>query len=112
MVGPSRRFSNSCIGCDLIPSPLRPIQDQSVKLTNIYNFCRMYIQLKRGKPMAVALTSIRLDKRLADEAAEVLGVKSRTEAVHAALREIVALKRFKKLMSKYGGKLDFSGHDE
>ncbi|PYU20141.1 MAG: hypothetical protein DMG30_22140 [Acidobacteria bacterium] len=45
--------------------------------------------------MAVALTSIRLDKRLADEAAEVLGVKSRTAAVHAALREIVA-----------------SGHDE
>ena len=67
---------------------------------------------QRGKPMAVALTSIRLDKRLADEAAEVLGVKSRTEAVHAALREIVALKRFKKLMSKFGGKLEFSGHDE
>jgi hypothetical protein len=42
----------------------------------------------------------------------VLGVKSRTEAVHAALREIVALKRFQKLMSKYGGKLEFSGHDE
>ena len=40
--------------------------------------------------MAVDLTSIRLDKRLADEAAEVLGVKSRTEAVHPALREIVA----------------------
>ena len=62
--------------------------------------------------MAVAITSIRLDKRLADEAAEVLGVKSRTEAVHAALREIVALKRFKRLMSKYGGKFEFSGHDE
>jgi Arc/MetJ family transcription regulator len=42
-------------------------------------------------------------KRLADEAAEVLGVKSRTAAVHAALREIVALKRFKKLMSRYAG---------
>jgi len=67
---------------------------------------------KGGKPMAVALTTIGLDKQLADEAAEVLGVKSRTEAVHAALREIVALKRFKKLMSKYGGKLEFSGHDE
>jgi Arc/MetJ family transcription regulator len=69
----------------------------------------MYIQ---GKSMAMALTSIRLDKRLADEAAEVLGAKSRTEAVHTALREIVALKRFKKLMSKYGGKLEFSGDDE
>jgi len=62
--------------------------------------------------VAIAITSIRLDKRLADEAAKVLGVKSRTEAVHAALREIVALKRFQRLMSKYGGKLEFSGHDE
>jgi Arc/MetJ family transcription regulator len=62
--------------------------------------------------MAVAMTSIRLDKQLADEAAEVLGVKSRTAAVHAALREIVALERFKKLMSKNAGKLKFSGHDE
>ena len=62
--------------------------------------------------MAIAMTSIRLDKHLADEAAEVLGVKSRTAAVHAALREIVALKRFKKMMSKYSGKLKFSGHDE
>jgi Arc/MetJ family transcription regulator len=62
--------------------------------------------------MVVAMTSIRLDKRLADEAAEVLGVKSRTEAVHTALREIVALKRFKTLMSKYGGKLEFSAFDE
>jgi Arc/MetJ family transcription regulator len=62
--------------------------------------------------MAVAITSIRLDKRLGDEAAEVLGVKSRTEAVLSALREIVALKRFKRLMSKYGGKLEFSGLDE
>jgi Arc/MetJ family transcription regulator len=62
--------------------------------------------------MTVAMTSIRLDKHLADEAAEVLGVKSRTAAVHAALREIVALKRFKKLMSKHAGKFEFSGHDE
>ncbi len=62
--------------------------------------------------MAVAMTSIRLDTRLADEAARGLGVKSRTEAVHAALREIVALKRFKKLMTKYGGKLTFAGHGE
>ncbi len=45
--------------------------------------------------MAVTITSIRLDARLADEAAKILGVKSRTEAVHIALREIVVLKRFK-----------------
>src|SRR5215469_3736250 len=72
----------------------------------------IYMGKRGGDSMAVALTSIRLDKRLADEAAEVLGVKSRTEAVHVALREVVALKRFKKLMSKYGGKLEFSGHDQ
>jgi Arc/MetJ family transcription regulator len=52
--------------------------------------------------MPVAMTSIRLDAHLADEAAKVLGVKSRSEAVHQALREIVALKRFKALMEKRG----------
>ena len=62
--------------------------------------------------MPVTMTSIRLDTHLADEAAKVLGVKSRTEAVHSALREIVALKRFKKLMSKHAGKLSFSGYGE
>ena len=62
--------------------------------------------------MAVVMTSIRLDTRLADEAAQVLGVKNRTEAVHAALREIVALKRFKNLMAKNAGKLTFEGHGE
>jgi len=62
--------------------------------------------------MAVTLTSIRLDTHLADEAAKVLGVKSRTEAVHVALREIVALKRFKELMRKNAGKLSFAGHGE
>ena len=60
--------------------------------------------------MAVTMTSIRLDTQLADEAAKVLGVKSRTQAVHAALREIVALKRFKNLMKKHAGKLSFAGH--
>lgn len=62
--------------------------------------------------MSVSLTSIRLDTQLADEAAKILGVKSRTEAVHVALREIVALKRFKALMKKNAGKLDFAGHSE
>ena len=42
--------------------------------------------------MAVTMTSIRLDTNLADEAAKILGVKSRTEAIHVALSEIVALK--------------------
>ncbi len=62
--------------------------------------------------MAHALTSIRLDTRLADEAAAVLGVKNRTEAVHAALREIVALKKFQRLMKKHAGKLKFEAHGE
>jgi len=62
--------------------------------------------------MAATLTSIRLDTKLADEAARALGVKSRTEAVHVALREIVALKRFKNLMKKHGGKGSFAGSDE
>jgi Arc/MetJ family transcription regulator len=60
--------------------------------------------------MAVTMTSMRLDIRLANEAAKVLGVKSRTEAVHAALREIVAMRRFKNLMKKHAGKLSFAGH--
>ena len=59
--------------------------------------------------MPVVKTSIRLDKQLADEAAELLGAKSRTEAVHIALREIVALRRFKRLMKKNAGKLSFAG---
>lgn len=62
--------------------------------------------------MAVTMTSIRLDTRLADEAAKELGVKTRTEAVHVALREIVALRRFKRLMTKNAGKLRFEAHDK
>jgi Arc/MetJ family transcription regulator len=60
--------------------------------------------------MAVTITSIRLDTNLADEAVKVLGAKSRTDAIHIALREIVALKRFKKLMKKYEGKALFKGY--
>jgi Arc/MetJ family transcription regulator len=62
--------------------------------------------------MAGTLTSIRLDTKLADEAVRVLGVKSRTEAVHVALREIIRLNGFKKLMKEYGGKGTFAGSDE
>jgi len=62
--------------------------------------------------MAATMTSIRLDTRLADEAKKLLGVKSRTEAVHVALREIVALKRFKALMKKNEGKLSFANLGE
>ncbi len=58
----------------------------------------------------IKMTSIRLDTKLADDAVKVLGAKSRSEAVHIALREVVALKKFKEMMSKYGGKLKFEGH--
>ena len=62
--------------------------------------------------MPATLTSIRLDMKLADEAVRALGAKSRTEAVHVALREIVGLQRFKALMKKYEGKASFAGSDE
>ena len=62
--------------------------------------------------MAATRTSIRLDLKLADEAAKELGVKTRTEAIHQALREVVALRRFKKLMKKNAGKLQFEGAGE
>jgi len=62
--------------------------------------------------MPATLTSIRLDKRLADEAKKLLGVKSRTAAIHTALREVVALRRFKRLMNKHAGKLRFAGTGE
>jgi Arc/MetJ family transcription regulator len=81
-------------------------------LTRIYKSVNLYISDRGGGTMAVTITSIRLDTRLADEAAKVLGVKSRTEAVHLALREIVALKRFKKLMTKHAARFTFAAHGE
>jgi Arc/MetJ family transcription regulator len=59
---------------------------------------------------SIKLTSIRLDTKLADDAVKALGVRNRSEAVHMALREVVALKKLKQLMSKYGGKLEFEAH--
>lgn len=60
----------------------------------------------------ISMTSIRLDTDLADEAVKVLGAKSRTEAIHLALREVIALERFKDLMTRSAGKLRFAGTDE
>jgi Arc/MetJ family transcription regulator len=62
--------------------------------------------------MAVTMTTIRLDVGLADEAVRVLGAKFRTDAVHIALREIVAIKSFKTLMKKNSGKLKVAGLDD
>ncbi len=58
----------------------------------------------------VKMTSIRLDTKLADDAVRALGAKSRSEAVHIALREVVALKKFKELMARHGGKMKFEAH--
>ena len=58
---------------------------------------------------SVSVTTIRLDAQLVDEAAKILGARSRTEAVYVALQEIVAMGRFKKLMKKHSGKLEFAG---
>ena len=62
--------------------------------------------------MAAPLTSIRLDKKLADKAARILGAKSRTEAVHMALEEVVKLKEFKDMMKKHEGKLAFANFEK
>lgn len=62
--------------------------------------------------MARTTTSIRLNARLVDEAATILGTKSRAETVRTALQEIVALRRFKKLMKKHAGKLEFADYDK
>jgi Arc/MetJ family transcription regulator len=62
--------------------------------------------------MAGTLTSIRLDTKLADKAVRALGVKSRTEAVHKALEEIVGNQKFKDAIKKSEGKLRFAGSDE
>jgi Arc/MetJ family transcription regulator len=62
--------------------------------------------------MGIPLTSIRLNTKLADKAVKALGAKSRTEAVHMALEEVVALDNFKGLMAKNRGKLSFDGCDK
>jgi Arc/MetJ family transcription regulator len=62
--------------------------------------------------MSTAITSIRLNTKLADEAVRVLGVKTRTEAVHLALQEIVQLRSFKKLMKENEGKLAFANYEK
>lgn len=62
--------------------------------------------------MAATLTSIRLDKKLADKAARILGARSRTEAVHMALEEVVKLREFKEMMKKQGGKLKFANFEK
>jgi hypothetical protein len=66
----------------------------------------------RDDQMTAKKTSNRLDNDIADDAVKLLGAKSRREAVDFALQEIVALKRFKKLIRKRAGKLSFDGYKE
>ena len=88
----------------VIPTGVAQWRDLLFLLDDTSQLPRIYITVsKGGQAMAAASTSIRLDTRLADEAAKILGVKSRTEAIHVALREIVALTRFKKLMKEASG---------
>ncbi len=62
--------------------------------------------------MPMPLTSIRLNTKLADKAVKALGASSRTEAIHMALEEVVALDSFKELMRENRAKLCFDGCDE
>jgi Arc/MetJ family transcription regulator len=78
----------------------------------VYTLSDNVIYKEANMGTAVKMTSIRLDTRLADKAVKALGVKNRTEAVHIALREIVALNDFRKLMADHAGKLRFEGHGE
>lgn len=57
-------------------------------------------------------TAIRVETKLLNEAQKVLGTKSRAKAVDVALREIVALYRFKTLMKRHAGRLRFEVYDE
>ena len=56
----------------------------------------------------VAKTSVRINVRLVDEAVKALGAKSRTEAVHMALRDIVLVQRFMKPRKRNADKLEFN----
>jgi Arc/MetJ family transcription regulator len=48
--------------------------------------------------------------RLANDAVKTLSAKTRSEAVHTALQEAVATRRFIDLILKHGGKLKFKAH--
>jgi Arc/MetJ family transcription regulator len=50
--------------------------------------------------MTAKMASVRIDPILVNEAMRFLGVKSRSEAVHVALKQIVGTKRFWSLMKK------------
>lgn len=49
--------------------------------------------------MTVKMTRVRINRKLADEAMHTLGVKSRTEAAHVAVKWILGLNRPNELTS-------------
>ena len=54
--------------------------------------------------MAKALTSLRLDDRLVQQAQKVLGTKTRTETIEMSLEAVVEMERHRKLIKRYSGK--------
>ncbi len=66
----------------------------------------------RDDQVAVKRSSIRFDTDVAGEVARNRAVKTRTGAIEVSLREINALKRFKRLMKKHAGKLSFDGYTD
>jgi len=54
---------------------------------------------------------MRPDNKPTSEPRETLRNKNETKRVHPTSAEIVGLRRFKKLMTKHGGKLTFAGAD-
>jgi len=60
----------------------------------------------------MAAITIKVDVQLVDEAVRILGAKSRSDAVHVALREVVSLPRFKKLMKNHAGKIELTGRGQ
>ena len=88
---------------------------QAGMFTCIYKVCIMYFNedtRRADMKTNVRMTSIRLDLNLANRAVRMLGANSRSEAIHMALREVLALEKFKALMQKHGGKMRFSGHEK
>jgi hypothetical protein len=54
------------------------------------------------------MASIRVNTELADEAMQLMGAKSRTEAIRTALENVVAALRFKQAMTKRAAKANSS----
>ncbi len=54
--------------------------------------------------------TVQVDKRLLDQITEMYATKNQNYAVNSVLREFVTLNRFKKLMKRHAGTLEFEGY--